>query len=65
MKRNLKFCFFFTLKLLTAVSHAQMAVQFVDITTGAGIVFKHINGASDRKFYLETMGSGRGFLGLQ
>lgn len=62
MKRNLKFCFFFTLKLLTAVSHAQMAVQFVDITTEAGIAFKHVNGATDRKFYLETMGSGAAFL---
>ena len=62
MKKNLQFCFFFTLKLLTGVSHAQMAVQFVDVTAEAGIVFKHINGATDRKFYLETMGSGATFL---
>ena len=42
--------------------HAQMAVQFVDVTAEAGITFRHINGASDRKFYLETMGSGAAFL---
>ena len=32
------------------------------MTTDAGITFKHTNGASDRKFYLETMGSGAAFL---
>ena len=61
MKRKLKFCFCLTLNLLAALCHAQMAVQFVDVTTEAGIAFKHINGASDRKFYLETMGSGAAF----
>lgn len=62
MKRKLKFCFCLTLNLLAALCHAQMAVQFVDVTAEAGITFKHINGATDRKFYLETMGSGAGFL---
>ena len=62
MKRRLKYCFLLTLNLLTALCHAQMAVQFVDVTADAGITFKHINGASDRKFYLETMGSGAAFL---
>ena len=62
MKRKLKFCFCLTLNLLTTLCHAQMAVQFVDATAEAGIAFKHINGATDRKFYLETMGSGAAFL---
>ena len=62
MKRKLKFCFCLTLNLLTTLCYAQMAVQFVDATAEAGIAFKHINGATDRKFYLETMGSGAAFL---
>ncbi len=37
------------------------SVQFVDVTESSGIAFKHVNGASDRKFYLETMGSGAAF----
>ena len=55
-------CFLLILNLLIGASHAQIAVQFVDVTTEAGITFKHVNGASDRKFYLETMGSGAAFL---
>ena len=62
MERRLKHYFLLILNLLTAASHAQIAVQFVDSTTEAGITFKHVNGASDRKFYLETMGSGAAFL---
>ena len=62
MKRKLKQSFFLILNLLIATSHAQMSVQFVDVTTEAGIAFKHVNGASDRKFYVETMGSGAAFL---
>ncbi len=55
-------CFLLILNLLIGASHAQIAVQFVDVTTEAGITFKHVNGASDQKFYLETMGSGAAFL---
>ena len=55
-------CFLLMLNLLIGASHAQIAVQFVDVTTEAGITFKHVNGASDQKFYLETMGSGAAFL---
>ena len=62
MKIKLKQRFFLILNLLIATSHAQMSVQFVDVTTEAGIAFKHLNGASDRKLYLETMGSGAAFL---
>ena len=62
MERKLRNWFFLILHLLIVPCHAQMAVQFVDATKQAGITFKHINGASDRKFYLETMGSGAAFL---
>jgi hypothetical protein len=62
MKRKLNFCFCLTFYLLAVRCHAQTTVQFIDVTAEAGIAFKHINGASDRKFYLETMGSGAAFL---
>ena len=62
MEIKLKYGFLLILNLLVAVSHSQMSVQFVNTTTEAGITFKHINGASDRQFYLETMGSGAAFL---
>lgn len=62
MERRLEYCFCIIFNLVTAVSYAQMSVQFVDVTTEAGITFKHVSGASDRKFYLETMGSGAAFL---
>ena len=61
MKRKLNFCFCLTFHLLAVRCHAQITVQFVDVTAEAGITFKHINGASDRKFYLETMGAGAVF----
>ena len=61
MERTFKYPFLLMLTLLTALCHAQTAVQFVDATAEAGIIFKHVNGASDRKFYLETMGSGAAF----
>ena len=64
MKRKLKQSFFLILNLVIATSQAQMSVQFVDVTEEAGITFKHLNGASDRKFYLETMGSGADIFGL-
>ncbi len=62
MQRKLRNWFLLILNLLIVPCHAQMAVQFVDATKQAGITFKHVNGASDRKFYLETMGSGAAFL---
>ena len=62
MERKLKHWLFLILNLLLVPCHAQMTTQFVDVTAEAGITFKHVNGASDRKFYLETMGSGAAFL---
>ena len=62
MERRLEYYFCIIFSLVAAVSCAQMSVQFVDVTTEAGITFKHVNGASDQKFYLETMGAGAAFL---
>ena len=62
MERRLKYWFVLMLNFFTALCHGQMAVQFVDVTREAGITFEHVNGATDRKFYLETMGSGAAFL---
>ena len=61
MERTLKHWLLLILNLFLPLCHAQTAVQFVDVTAEAGITFKHVNGASDRKFYLETMGSGAAF----
>jgi hypothetical protein len=38
------------------------AVEFIDVTTQAGIHFKHNNGAFGKKYLPETMGSGACFL---
>ena len=62
MERKLKHRFLLILNLLIVPCYAQTTVQFVDVTTEAGISFTHVNGTSDRKFYLETMGSGAAFL---
>ena len=62
MERKLKHWFFLILNLLIVPCHGRMPLQFTDVTADAGISFKHVNGASDRKFYLETMGSGAAFL---
>ena len=62
MERKLKHWFLLIVNFLIVPCHAQITVQFVDVTTESGIAFKHVNGASDRKFYLETMGSGAAFL---
>ena len=62
MERKLQHWSLLILNLFLPLCHAQNAAQFLDVTAKVGIVFKHVNGASDRKFYLETMGSGAAFL---
>ena len=52
----------FTLSTCVISTHARMPVKFVDIAERSGITFKHVNGASGRLYYLETMGSGAAFL---
>ena len=46
------------LLLLTIGSSASGSPTFVDVTEEAGIQFRHINGGTDRKHIIETMGSG-------
>jgi hypothetical protein len=46
--------------LATAQSDAGLA--FVDVTQSAGVRFKHVNGATGKKYLPETMGSGAAFL---
>ncbi len=37
---------------------ATAGIVFEDVTSAAGISFRHVNGASGEKYYVETMGSG-------
>jgi hypothetical protein len=41
---------------------APLAVTFTDVTQQAGITWRHINGATDEKYLIETMGGGGAFL---
>ena len=38
-----------------------MALQFTDVTTAAGVIFRHEAGATGKKWYPETIGAGGGF----
>ena len=40
---------------------AAESVEFVDVAAEVGIDFEHVNGASDRKYFPETMGGGAAF----
>lgn len=40
----------------------QQVVQFTDITSSAGISFRHANGKTGRYYFLETVASGGGFI---
>ena len=44
--------------LYTICCQAQQTPYFTDVTTAAGITFKHDNGKTDHKHIIETMGSG-------
>ncbi|MCG9126612.1 CRTAC1 family protein [Candidatus Poribacteria bacterium] len=44
--------------LYTIICQAQQTPYFKDVTTQAGITFKHENGKTDHKHIIETMGSG-------
>ncbi len=38
-----------------------MGIQFVDVTQDAGIHWKHVDGRSGQKYFMETLGSGAAF----
>lgn len=44
--------------LYTICCHAEQTPYFTDVTSEAGITFKHDNGKTDHKHIIETMGSG-------
>ena len=46
---------------MTDATLAQPKIQFVDVTSEAGIHFKHVDGRSGQKYLLETLGSGAVF----
>src|SRR5260370_1202094 len=43
-------------------SESGRSIQFTDVTQQAGITWRHVNGATDEKFLIETMGGGGAFL---
>ena len=46
--------------LISPVS-ADTSIQFVDVTQEAGIHWKHVDGRSGQKYFMETLGSGAAF----
>ncbi len=46
--------------LIPAIS-ANTNIQFVDVTQEAGIHWKHVDGRSGQKYFMETLGSGAAF----
>jgi hypothetical protein len=52
----------FVVVVLAGISVVAAERQFVDVTTAAGIRFRHNNGAFGQKYLPETMGSGAAFL---
>ncbi|MBI4530662.1 MAG: hypothetical protein HY709_03995, partial [Candidatus Latescibacteria bacterium] len=50
------------LTLIASDSEGAYPVQFVDGTSEAGISFRHINGATGKRYLIETMGPGVAFL---
>ena len=45
-----------------SMGHDSRGVQFTDVTQQSGISWRHVNGATDEKFLIETMGGGGAFL---
>ena len=47
--------------ILIASVRADSHIQFVDVTQEAGIHYKHVDGRSGQKYFMETLGSGAAF----
>ncbi|MDE0554793.1 MAG: VCBS repeat-containing protein, partial [Candidatus Poribacteria bacterium] len=58
--KNISIFVLFLICILSLLSSA--AVEFVDVTAGSGIDFRHINGAEGAYHLPETLGSGGAFL---
>ena len=46
---------------LSAPTGSDTGIQFVDVTQEAGIHWKHTDGRSGQKYFMETLGSGAAF----
>ena len=57
--RQIKICCIILFFLLSISIFAE--IQFVDVTTAAGITFRHVDGRTGEKYLLETLGSGAVF----
>lgn len=47
--------------ILILFANADTNIQFVDVTQEAGIHWKHVDGRSGQKYFMETLGSGAAF----
>ncbi|MBI2505054.1 MAG: VCBS repeat-containing protein, partial [Candidatus Latescibacteria bacterium] len=47
---------------LVSAGSAEHAVRFAEVTAQAGIKFRHVNGATGKRHFIETMGPGCAFL---
>jgi enediyne biosynthesis protein E4 len=47
--------------VVTPLAPPPVALQFTDVTTAAGVIFRHEAGATGKKWYPETIGAGGGF----
>ena len=65
MKRRNSFIFLSIIVVLLVVAvlsvRADTGIQFVDVTQEAGIHWKHTDGRSGQKYFMETLGSGAAF----
>ena len=52
----------FPIMMFSLISQATPPVEFVDITAQSGIDFRHVDGRSGQKFFVETLGSGLALL---
>lgn len=59
------FMLFLTIIVLQAatvpLARADTGIQFVDVTQEAGIHWRHVDGRSGQKYFMETLGSGAAF----
>jgi len=58
----LTLCLMLALNCLHAESELPIPVQFTDVTAQAGIHFRHADGRSGRRYFVETIGSGCAFV---
>jgi hypothetical protein len=53
---------FILITIIASDSEGAYPVQFVDVTSDAGISFRHVSGATGKRYLIETMGPGVAFL---